>query len=196
MYVSQRLWLPLLALVLGIGVGFYWGQQSNSVSTAPTNSSQNPLVTTSAIAIADEPLRTDYVEDAPRHLPITVSSSGYLARLELNSPEEIEQALIRAEALHKQLSTSAEGASIDPLALVIHGPEVKVFFGENYAQYKSIVDTAARLSAFNIVDVKVCKTQIEHITQEQPSLPPFIEEVPYGPKEVERLVKNEGYVYF
>ena len=67
---------------------------------------------------------------------------------------------------------------------------------ENYQQHKTIVDLAARLSAFEVVDIKVCKTWLDHVQLDEAQLPPFIGTVSYGPAEKRRLMEQEKYVYF
>jgi len=126
-------------------------------------------------------------------IPDLPAATGYLARFMLNSPEDLEKALLRAEELY----SSGQVKDIDsPLAFVLHGPEVQVFLKNNYQQYKSIVDLAARLSAFDVVDMKVCQTRLGQLDETEESLPPFIETVPFGPAEVQRLLADEQYVYF
>jgi len=78
---------------------------------------------------------------------------------------------------------------------VLHGPEVEFFSTRNYAQYKDIVDQAARLDAFDVVDVKICQSMMEARGIERDDIPSFIEQVPLGPGEIERLVR-QGYVVF
>jgi hypothetical protein len=78
---------------------------------------------------------------------------------------------------------------------VLHGPEVEFFSSSNYDRYKDIVDQAARLDALDIVDVKICQTMMEVQGIERDDIPSFVEQVPLGPAEVDRLVR-EGYVYF
>ena len=98
----------------------------------------------------------------------------------------------RAEELAMTPRPKGEDASV---VLVLHGPEVEFFAIKNYDKYKDIVDQAARLDAFDVVDVKICQTMMGVRGIEQDDLPSFIELVPYGPGEVERL-KQEGYVAF
>lgn len=98
----------------------------------------------------------------------------------------------RAEELAMTPRSRGEDASV---ILVLHGPEVEYFSIRNYDKYKDIVDQAARLDAFDVVDVKICQTMLGVRGIEQHDLPSFIEQVPYGPGEVERL-KQEGYVVF
>ena len=98
----------------------------------------------------------------------------------------------RAEELAMTPRPKGENASV---VLVLHGPEVEFFTIKNYDEYKDIVDQAARLDAFDVVDVKMCQTMVGEYGIEQKDIPSFIELVPYGPGEVERL-KQEGYVAF
>jgi len=98
----------------------------------------------------------------------------------------------RAEELAMLPRPGGEDASV---VLVLHGPEVEFFSIKNYDKYKDIVDQAARLDAFDVVDVKICQTTMGVRGIEQNDIPSFIEQVPYGPGEVERL-KQEGYVTF
>lgn len=129
---------------------------------------------------------------APDMSPVE-NPNGYLARIMLDSPEEVEKALLRAEELYKNGKVSDAD---NPLAFVLHGPEVEIFFKDNYEQYKSIVDLAARLSAFKVVDVKVCSNRLNRFGETKEALPAFVETVPFGPQEVERLIVKEKYVYF
>ena len=127
----------------------------------------------------------------PVSSPAVVDESPrYLARIQLHSVEEIESFLVRAEELHQ-----SHPDTFIPVAFVLHGPEVKFFTNENYARYSELVDRAARLDAFKLIDVKICQTymNLEGIRRE--SLPPFVDIVPYGPT-YEQELKDEGYVEF
>jgi uncharacterized protein len=119
--------------------------------------------------------------------------TGYLARIEQNSPEELERALKRAEMLFLE---GALKGQVDPAIFVIHGPEVAVFFKDNYPKYRSLVDLAARLTAFKVIDIRVCETRMGVLGRERNALMPFVGTVPFGPAEEQRLVDEEGYVYF
>ena len=127
------------------------------------------------------------------HALLPEHGDGYLARIELNSPSEIEGALKRAEELYARGIVSEKN---NPVAFVLHGPEVEIFFESNYSQYQNIVDLAAKLSALNVVDVKVCETRLGMISAEDKKLVPFVGTVPFGPSEVKRLIERERYVYF
>lgn len=98
----------------------------------------------------------------------------------------------RAEQL--AMRPQAQGVD-DSIVLVLHGPEVEFFSIKNYDKYKDIVDQAARLDAFDVVDVKICQSMMGLRGVARDDIPAFIEQVPVGPDEVEQLVQ-EGYVTF
>jgi intracellular sulfur oxidation DsrE/DsrF family protein len=125
--------------------------------------------------------------------PPSANASGYLARILNDSPEEVADALKRAEALYLEGKFPSDA---DPIAIVLHGPEVEIFFKDKYDEYKNIVDLAARLSAFGVVDVRVCETQTGILGRGRSSIHPFIGTVPFGPTEVKRLLDQQNYVYF
>lgn len=106
--------------------------------------------------------------------------------------DELKVLFDRAEQLALAPQLPGGEASV---VLVLHGPEVEFFSISNYGKYKDIVDQAARLDAFDVVDVKICQTMMEISGIPRDDIPAFIEQVPQGPAEVERLVR-EGYVYF
>ena len=106
--------------------------------------------------------------------------------------DELQVLFDRAEKLALAPQPPGSEASV---VLVLHGPEVEFFSISNYDKYKDIVDQAARLDAFDVVDVKICQTMMEISGIPRDDIPAFIEQVPLGSVEVERLVR-EGYVYF
>jgi intracellular sulfur oxidation DsrE/DsrF family protein len=122
------------------------------------------------------------------------SHSRYLARIELHSAEELNGALMRAEELFA--GDRFKSGTDAPVVFVLHGPEAKTLLTNEYKLNKSLVDLAARLSAFQIVDVRVCKTWMGSEGLDESQLPPFISTVPYGPEEKRRLLNEGKYVYF
>ncbi len=118
---------------------------------------------------------------------------GFLARIDQNSPEEVEQALKRAEELY---FSQPDPLSIPTLSFVIHGPEVEIFVRENYAKYKNINDLAARLTALGIINLQVCETRLSSLNHAKSSLFPFVGTVKLGAKEEKRLIKKEKFKYF
>ena len=121
------------------------------------------------------------------------SDQRYLARIELNTSAELGDILRRAEKL---FSDNSYQSIETPVALLLHGPEAKVFLRENYELNREIVDLAARLSAFKIVDIKVCETWMGGEGIEGSGLHPFIETIPYAPGEEKEMLEEKGYVYF
>lgn len=112
--------------------------------------------------------------------------------ISVHTLDELRVLLDRAEQLSSRLRDDRRNASV---VLVLHGPEVEFFASRNYGRYKDIVDQAARLDAFDIVDVKICQTMMNIRGVARDDIPAFIDQVPDGGVELERL-RNEGYVYF
>jgi len=108
----------------------------------------------------------------------------------LHKREDILKMLNRAEKLAMTPNPSDRPESI---ALVLHGPEIEHFKISSYDDNRDIVDLAAKLDAFNIIDVKMCNTQMSMRGIEKKDVPAFIEIVPYGPAEVERL-QSMGFI--
>lgn len=117
-------------------------------------------------------------------------ASQYVFDVVIHEPEEMEKLLSRIE----QLSTSLPQGKEDPsLALVLHGPEIAFFTRMNYSKYMDLVDRAAALDKKGIIDVKVCDTMIRTMNLEEAELPDFVEHVPYGPAEIDRLIQ-QGFI--
>lgn len=112
--------------------------------------------------------------------------------ISVHTEEELRVLFDRAGQLAAKLQPAGQQASI---VLVLHGPEVEFFSTRNYDSYREIVDQAARLDALDIVDVKICQTMMKIAGVERDDIPSFIEQVPLGSAEIDRLVE-EGYVYF
>jgi len=141
--------------------------------------------------------------------PVTdVAESDSVSSKDVLPEEELPKKAVLDITVHtidelKVLFDRAEEIALAPqppggeasVVLVLHGPEVEFFAISNYDKYKDIVDQAARLDAFDVVDVKICQTMMEISGIPRDDIPAFIEQVPLGSVEVERLVR-EGYVYF
>lgn len=149
------------------------------------------LIMGSSLALADGTAlhSNGLLQPEPQQKPVS-----YLGRIELNDPEAVAHALERAEAFH--LKQSSMGEDYSPVVLVIHGAEVGIFFKQNYQRYKSIVDLAAKLSAFKVVDIRVCETSAHGLGLDVKTVFPFISTVPYGPDEIVRLIDVDKYIYF
>ena len=108
----------------------------------------------------------------------------------LHDKAEILKMLRRAESLATTPNSADRPRQI---ALVLHGPEIEHFKINNYRENQEIVDLAAKLDAFNVIDIKMCNTMMNQLNVEQEEVPAFIEIVPYGPGEVDRL-HGEGFL--
>ncbi len=83
--------------------------------------------------------------------------------------------------------------SVDPVVVILHGEEALSFTSRGYASNRSLVDRAARLDAYRLIDVKMCETWMSENEIEADDIPAFIETVPYAPEEIERL-EAAGYL--
>lgn len=119
-------------------------------------------------------------------------SPGYVAKIEAHSKQEIEAIIERAEAVMDKVLT---GERVEPIQFVLHGEEARLFFRKNYLENKVLVDRAARLDAFDVIDIRVCETWLRYNDESVSQLYPFVETVPFGPAEEKRLL-SEGYLYF
>ncbi|NNG13298.1 MAG: hypothetical protein HKM88_08630 [Halobacteria archaeon] len=133
------------------------------------------------------------IQRSPADTSLPEADSGRaVLDISVHTQEELRVLFERAGELAMKPKPPGEKASI---VLVLHGPEVDFFSIKNYDTYKDIVDEAARLDAFDVVDIRICQTMMKARGIEPDDIPSFIEQVPYGPGEVERLVE-EGFLYF
>ena len=118
----------------------------------------------------------------------------YLVEIELHTEAELLSALRRSEQLLDEGILGVNSAH--PVRFLLHGPEVRMLLLQNYARHKEVVDLAARLSAFGVVNIQVCETWMGGQRISKSELPPFIDTIPYAPAEERRLMREENYVYF
>jgi hypothetical protein len=135
---------------------------------------------TTSASISLNPLIKDQQDQHPR----------YVFDVVIHDPTEMDRLLNRIELLADSITTNED----DPnLALVLHGPEIAFFTRKNYSKYMNMVDRAAALDKKGIIDVKVCDTMMRALQLEKDELPEFVDHVPYGPAEIERLVRK-GFI--
>ena len=149
------------------------GLIADEITTAPA---QTPAASNSVPPLADSP-------DAS-------NDKRYAYDIVLHTPEQILEVLQHAEQLSAAPRPGTEQASI---AMVLHGPEIDIFSIENYPKYRNIVDLAAKLDAYNVIEVKMCQTMMRMRGLKNENVPGFIELVPYAPEELEKL-RQRGYV--
>ncbi|APR65825.1 hypothetical protein CN03_02130 [Thalassolituus oleivorans] len=140
-------------------------------------------------AVDAEATQPPAIEPAVSVAPVATRYQAYIQR---HNAEELFDLLQHAE---KIASGQLEYSTQEPIPLVLTGEEIELFKRENYRDNKPLVDLAARLEAFNIIDIKVCSRWLGDRGIEMTDLPPFIDGVVSGQFEVERLQK-EGYALF
>lgn len=116
-----------------------------------------------------------------------------LADLRVHSPEELEGLLKRVDQMFAAGNIQTQD---NPVVFLLHGEEARTLYKSNYAQHKRVVDLAAKLSAFDVIDVRVCEAWADNRGLDSAGLQPFVDTVKYAPAEKKRLVKKEGYTYF
>ncbi|MGS2724811.1 hypothetical protein ACVBEJ_13815 [Porticoccus sp. GXU_MW_L64] len=118
---------------------------------------------------------------------------GYIARLELNKPEEVEATLKRVEEIYL---TGQLDSREPPVTFILHGPEAVIFLEENYPMYSKLVDLAEKLTEEKVVDIRVCRNRLRIEGARKKPLQSFVGTVRFGPREERRLHRAEGYEYF
>lgn len=119
-------------------------------------------------------------------------TAGLIAYLEARTTEELSSILTRAETV---LQRQEHYASHHPIALILHGDETAAFLKDNYSTHRELVDLAARLDAFNVIDVQVCETWMRENGVSRKQLPPFVTTVPFGPAAEQELIQR-GFDHF
>ena len=122
-------------------------------------------------------------------LPLPGIGEQVVYDINLHDPQRLLTLLRRLDALQ---GAPAPAGRRPVIAIVLHGPELLHFTRSRYAQNRELVDLAARLDAFGVVEVKACLTRMRALGLRREDLPAFIDFVPYGPDEVRRL-EERGY---
>ena len=114
---------------------------------------------------------------------------GYVFSVTVNSPQQLDVVLSRAEDLRELFDPEDHGR----IAIVLHGVELQMFEKRNYPDNQTLVERARMLDEDNIIDIKACRTMMRVLDIEQSELPSFIEQVPFAPAEIERLESEQGF---
>jgi len=117
----------------------------------------------------------------------TSNGANVVFGISVHKVDELRQVLQRAEELVSQPKSASQPANIQ---LLLHGPEIQFFSIDKYPQYKDIVDLAARLDAYNVVELKMCETAMKDLGVKKDDIPGFIEFVPNGDIELEKLSRR------
>ncbi|MEQ8857628.1 MAG: hypothetical protein RIC56_03190 [Pseudomonadales bacterium] len=99
------------------------------------------------------------------------------------------------EALFSTLEDSVAAGEVqpDPVVIVLHGPEALPFLRSNYRNNQMLVDRAAKLRAFERIDLRMCETWMRSNGVGRDQLLPFVNTIPLAPEEVRRL-ERDGYL--
>ncbi len=159
--------------------------------TAENDAAVNPVVEEAVYSENDDAVVMPVVT-VTEPAAATVTSARMMGQTQTHTAEELLELLSRAERIAAGLD---EYTTTEPIALVLNGEEIDLFKRENYRRNKALVDLAARLEAFNIVDIKVCRYWMYQRGIDTRDLPPFVQTVPMADQEVKRLQKA-GYVQF
>ncbi len=175
----QKIFVLLIIAVSLLVLLFYAGQQGREPAGETAESAR------ASVEKGPDPATMEVFPEAalPKKAVLDIS---------VHTIDELKVLLDRAEGLAMAPQPPGMAASV---VLVLHGPEVEFFAISNYDKYKDIVDQAARLDAFDVVDVKICRAMMQTRGIPRDDIPAFIEQVPLGPAEIDRLV-GEGYIYF
>lgn len=147
---------------------------AQNTSTTPTETFEPPLA---------EPITLPEPE---------LENKSYLFDVSQNSIEELKALLVRAEEVSQTHPADFEDLEI---VMVIHGPDIDLFTNKNYGKNQELIDLAARLDAYDVIDMKVCERTMESRGVERKDIPPFIESVPFAPVEIKQRLQN-GYINF
>lgn len=118
-----------------------------------------------------------WTDDQRYYLEVSPKNPNDLARLLDALEESFDEELVRRE----------------PVVVVLHGEEAKLFTRSNYEQNRTLVDRAALLDAYNLLDMRMCETWMSRNNIDRSDLLPFVDTVPYAPEEIRRLQAG-GYV--
>ena len=175
-------WL-LAVLCLGTGCGRDVPDQNAAAVAAPaTTLPQEAIQPPATVSMQD----TAPAED----VQINIGDTRYLFVVKDHSTAELEALLERADEIAR---TSLDHFRDLKIEMVIHGPSVNMFTIENYEKNKKLIDLAAKLDAFNVIDLKICEKSLENEGISRDQIPAFIDSVPYAPDEIRRLSEN-GYI--
>lgn len=129
-------------------------------------------------------------ESVPPEVQFNIGNKSYLFDVSNHSMAELEALLGRAEEITQATSGNYDHLEI---VMVLHGPDIEWFTQKNFENNKQLVELAARLDSYEIIDLKVCESTMKKQGIERDDIPSFIESVPYAPDFMKRLLR-EGYI--
>ena len=122
----------------------------------------------------------------------SIDVPGYVFSVKVSSAQQLDVILDRADSLRELFNPDQHSR----IAIVLHGEELRLFQKNNYSENHSVVDKARLLDRDQIIDIKACQTMMRNLGIQQSELPTFIEQVPLGPAEIDRLTRKEDFTQF
>ncbi len=119
-----------------------------------------------------------------------IENKSYLFDVSNHSIEELEALLVRAEEVSQTHPKDFEDLEI---VMIIHGPDIDFFTNQKYEENRKLIDLAARLDAYDVIDMKVCEQTMSMRGVARDDIPQFIESVPYAPTEIKQRLTG-GYI--
>ena len=184
--VFHRACALLLAVLLAAG----GCSEDNPASPAKEQASAAPADRVYATDPAEPPLPAS---TSQAQTQFNIGNKSYLFDVSDHTYEELEALLQRAAEISQLQPENYDQYDQLDIVMILHGPDIDWFTLRNYEQNRRLVDLAARLDAFEIIDMKVCETVMDMRGVRREEIPSFIEPVPYAPDEIKRLL-NEGYI--
>lgn len=149
-------------------------------------------IDTPEIAVAPAPVITDTpsVDRLPAKRQFNIGNTNYLFDVSDHSLEELRELLERVDEISQLERDQYDDLEI---VMILHGPDIEWFREDNYEQNRQLVDLAAKLDAYEVIDMKVCEMTLNKRGVDKDDIPAFIESVPFAPDEFKRLT-GEGYI--
>jgi uncharacterized protein len=142
-----------------------------------------------AISLTPE-INAPVEENIPEIVKPIIENKSYLFDVTDHSIEEFQALLLRAEEVSQARSDEFRDLEI---VMIIHGPDIDWFTHKNYEHNRQLIELAARLDAYDIIDMKVCEKTMTERDVGKEDLPHFIESVPYAPTEINQRLQD-GYI--
>lgn len=152
--------------------------------TAVSNNTQ-PINT----VVSSDKTETPATENTAPPKP-EIENKSYLFDVTDHSIDELEALLVRAEEVSQAHPEDFEDLEI---VMVIHGPDIDWFTHQNHEHNRQLIDLAARLDAYDVIDMKVCEKTMQSRGVAKDDIPAFIESVPYAPTEIKQRLRD-GYI--
>ena len=156
---------------------------------------QSSLACAQTQAAVEPPKKTSLLLERIHFHAQQADKQRYLAKLELNNADELQQLLMRAQRWSKSQSALTK-VDKKPVAFVLHGAEAESLLQKNSAENESLLKLAMQLDADDVVNIQVCRTWMTSNGYQNTDFAPFVETVPFAPSEIQRLIQQEGYTYF